>query len=266
LHFSNYSLPLIHDLTNKIINSKFPFISYYIFLLDEMQDLAPIIQDGVFAVVGQLPALYQQLKVDPSNYLDLGAVLKYLETKAGTDLNLSKRIPVLIHKWIGLFDQNAKVRIVENIVQITQSLPNYVVRYECCMCLKVILKSKDRLEMNYAAISEILVPVVVELLGLFKNAQAVWSLIELLKYLFTCAQYSLVNDNIIAQIQNQNIQALTKLDDPLLLPALVDMFKTVIASFPFGTVLTSVFVICIQFIDFHFNVKFLKILLVTIFL
>jgi len=188
-----------------------------------------------------------------------------LETKASTDLNLSKRIPVLIHKWIGLFNPNAKIQIVENIVQITQSLPNYVVRYECCMCLTAILKSKEKLDLNYAAISEILVPVVIELLGLFKNPQAIWNLIELLKLLFTCAQYSLNTDNITAQMQSQNIQALTKVYDASLLPALVDMFKTVIASFPFGTVLTSVFIICIEFIDFHFSVKLIPLFLYVIF-
>ena len=222
--------------------------------VDQLQDLPIIIIDGIFAMVGQLPKAYQHLKIDPSNYLDLTIVLKFLEEKAGVDVNLSKRIPVLIHKWIGLFDTNAKNEIVQNIVQITQSLPNYVVRYECCMCLKVILKSDQAFNLNYAAISESLVPIIIDLLGRFKNPQAVWGLIELMKVLFMRAQYSVQDDNIIAQLQNQNILALTKLDDPLLLPTLVDMFKTVIASFPFGTILTSIFVICIEFIDYHFKV------------
>ena len=211
-------------------------------------------------MIGQLPAVYQAMKIDPANFLDLGSILKYLEDRAGSDLNLSKRIPVLIHKWMSLFNAGIKAQIVQNVVQITQSLQNYVVRYECCMCLKVILKSdkpdipEQRLDLDYAAISEHLVPVIIDLLGRFRNPQATWGLIEVLKLLFTKAQYSIQNDNIIAQLQSQNIQVLTKVDDPLLLPALVDMFKTVIASFPFGTCLTSIFKICIDYIDFHFKV------------
>lgn len=206
-------------------------------------------------MIGQLPDVYQQKKINADNYLDLGSVLKYLEERAGSDLNLSKRIPVLIHKWMSLFNAGVKAQIVQNVVQITQSLQNYVVRYECCMCLKVILKSPEVLEIDYAAISEHLVPIIIDLLGRFRNPQATWGLIEVLKLLFTKAQYSAQNDNIIAQLQSQNIQVLTKIDDPLLLPALVDMFKTVIASFPFGTCLTSIFKICIDYVDFHFKVN-----------
>ena len=246
--FFEHYIPLIHNLTPKIIQSKN--------FLDQLFDLPIIIIDGIFAMVGQLPTAYNQIKIDPSNYLDLGIVIKYLEEKAALDLNLSKRIPVLIHKWIGLFNANAKNEIVHNVVQITQSLPNYVVRYECCMCLKVILKSEETFNLNYAVISGTLVPVIIDLLGRFKNPQAVWGLIELMKLLFMRAQYSVQDDNIIAQLQNQNILALTRQDDPLLMPALVDMFKTIIASFPYGTVLTSVFVICIEFIDYHFKVSF----------
>ena len=206
-------------------------------------------------MIGQLPLVYKQLNIDPSNFLNLGTVLGYLEEKGSTDLNLSKRIPVLIHKWIGLFDQDAKVQIVQKVVQIIQALQNYVVRYECCMCLKVVLKSEGVIDLNYAQLSESLIPIIIDLLGRFRSAQVVWDLLKLLTLLFTKAQYSAQNDNIIAQLQSQNIQSLTKVDDPLLLPALVDMFKTVIASFPFGTNLSSVFTICINFINFHFEVK-----------
>jgi len=225
--------------------------------IDELQGIAPIIQDGIFAMVGQLPPVYQDFKIDPSQYLDLGAVLKYLEN-ASSDLNLSKRIPVLIHKWIGLFDWNAKVQIVQNIVQITQSLQNHVVRYECCMCLKAILKNEQGMGLDFAGLGEQILPIVIDLLGRFRNPQAVWGLLELLRALFAGAQYSTQNDNVIAQLQSQNILALTKSDDLFLIQALVDMLKTVIASFPFGTVLTSLFMICIEFIDYHLKMNRFK--------
>jgi len=239
--FSEHSISLVHAITTKLLQN-------------ELQGIAPIIQDGIFAMVGQLPPVYQSYKLDASQYLDLGSVLKYLEENSA-DLNLSKRIPVLIHKWIGLFDANAKVQIVQNIVNITQTLQNHVVRYECCMCLKVILKDeKEGMPIDYASLSESLLPIVIDLLGRFKNPQAVWGLLELLKALFTNAQYSTQNDNIIAQLQSQNILALTKSEELFLITALADMFKTVIASFPFGTQLTSMFMICIEFIDYHFKV------------
>ncbi len=204
-------------------------------------------------MVGLLPTVYQQINFDSFNYLDLSSVLKYLEEKSSVDLNLSKRIPVLIHKWIDLFDLNAKVQIVQNVVQITESLQNYVVRYECCVCLKIILQNENQLDLNYAVLSEHLVPIIVDLLGRFRNPQVIWGLIELLKILFMKAQYTMQNDNILGQLQNQNFLTLTKLDDGLLLPALADMLKTVIASFPFGTPLTPMFQICIEFIDYHFK-------------
>lgn len=238
--FAQHSIPLIHNLTTKIIQN-------------EIQDLPAPIIDGIFAMVGQLPQAYTQSNVDPSQYLDFESVLKYLQDRAESDLNLSKRIPVLIQKWISLFDAKVKTQIVQMVVNITEMLPNYIVKYECCMCLKVILKKEDNLELEYASLSEHLIPIVVDLLGRFKNPQAVWGLIEVIKILFVKARYSSQNDNILAQLQSENILELTKVDDPLKLPALADMFKTVIASFPFNTPCSSVFVICIEFIDYHFR-------------
>ena len=118
----------------------------------------------------------------------------------------------------------------------------------------MILKSDANLDINYAELSDHVLPIIIDLLGRFKSPEVIWDLLKLLNLLFTRVQYSAQNDNLLAQFQSENIQALTKLDDPLLLPALCDMFKTVIASFPFGTPLTSLFKICIQFIDFHFEV------------
>lgn len=206
-------------------------------------------------MIGLLPVAYQQLNIDPSNYLDFGSILKHLEETAALDLNLSKRIPVLIHKWINLFDHNAKIQIAQNVIQITQSLQNSVVRYECCMCLKDILKSVERIDMDFVALSEHFVPIVIDLLGRFRNHQVMWGLIEILKLLFIRTQYSTQNDNIIAQFQSQNIQMLTTVNDQSLLFSLLEMFKIVIASFPYGTVLTSLFTICINCIDHHFKVS-----------
>ncbi len=253
--FSDYSIPLLHNLTAKVLNSKLSvFIPPFNLLLDELENLPLIIIDGVFGMVGQLPNAYSSLKIDPSNYLNLGSVITYLETKSSLDLNLSKRIPVLLHKWNGFFSTQIKPQIIQTILQVIQSITNYVIRYECCMCLKAILKSDKEIEMNFIMLSDDLIPIIIDLLERFKNPQAVWGLIELIKLLFTRSQHAIKDDNLVGQLQNQNILNMAKLDDQLLRPAIIDMFKTVIAAFPYGTVLTSIFAMCIELIDFHFQV------------
>jgi len=238
--FPTVAIPIIHTLCLRVVRH-------------EVEMPSSTILDGLFSIIGLLPAVYRKKNIDPSQYLDFGSILKFLENQGKQDVNLAKRIPVLIHKWINLFNLEIKLEVIKLIVDVTKSLDNYLIRYECCMCLKSALESDIRLDLDYIAISEQLVPLIVDLLHKFLNPQIVWGLIGLLKSLFTKAQFITQNNAIVTQIQSLSIETLIQANYEPLLNAVADMLKTLIASFPPGTELQAIYNLCLQLIDYQLS-------------
>src|SRR5688572_18298691 len=110
------------------------------------------------------------------------------------------------------------------------------------MCLKSVIKADEKLKihLNFILLSEEMIPLIVNLLGTFgtQNANVVWPLIDFLTLLFTKAQFTADNYGITQPIQSETMQKLLRLDNELVLGALCDMLRTVIASFPIYTPLT----------------------------
>jgi hypothetical protein len=65
------------------------------------------VQDGVFAMLGLLPMVYEKRNIDQNAYYDFLKAIKYLQTKSD-DMNLAKRIPILISRWVKLYPSNLK--------------------------------------------------------------------------------------------------------------------------------------------------------------
>jgi len=224
------------------------------------------ILDGLFSIIGLLPTAYRKKNIDPEQYLNFGDILKFLEVQGKTDVNLTKRIPVLIHKWINLFNLEIKLEVIKLIVDVTKSLDNYLIRYECCMCLKSALDSDIRLDLDYIAISEQLVPLIIDLLQKFQSPQIVWNLIELLKALFTKAQFVTGNNAIVTQIQSLSLESLIQTNYEPLLNAVADMLKTLVASFPPGTELQAIYQLCLQIIDYQLGKGYCKMYVLSLWL
>ena len=236
VQFSSVAIPVIHSICLKVVKKEVALPS-------------SAIQDGLFSIIGLLPVVYRKKNIAPADYLDFEAVLLYLQSEGRSDINLAKRIPILIMKWLNLFYLEMKVEVIKLVIEITRSLDNTLIKYECCMCLKAALEGDVKIALDYITISEQLVPVIIDLLHKFINPQIIWALIDLLKILFTKVQYLGQNVDIIKQIQNLGIEALIKLDNDPILHATAEMLKTVIASFPGDTDLHSIYVLALQFID-----------------
>ena len=146
--------------------------------------------------------------------------------------------------------------ILKIIVSIIKNINNYVIRYECCSCIKALIKDDERFRafLNFVELAQELVPLVVDLLGAFASSNTIWPLVELLTLLFTKAQFTADQYDIAQPIQSPTMELLFKSDAELLVAALVDMLKVVIASFPPDTKLASTYVVALKFIDFHFRV------------
>jgi len=122
------------------------------------------------------------------------------------------------------------------------------------MCLKGALR-KDLPDMNYVALCGELMPVIMDLLGKFGKAHIIWPLIELLTVVFTKSRFTAQNLSVADPVQSDTFKNILKLDDELLIGALSEMFKTMIASFPPGTVLSSIYYAALELINNHLGVR-----------
>ena len=149
-----------------------------------------------------------------------------------------------------------QAEILQHVVTIVKQINNFVIRYECCTCIKSLIKADERFRgfLNFVELAQALIPIVVELLGTIANSSTIWPLIELLALLFTKAQFASDQYNVTEPIQSPTMELILKSEDQLLMSALVDMLKVVIASFPPGTRLTATYIVALKFIHYHFEV------------
>jgi hypothetical protein len=149
------------------------------------------------------------------------------------------------------------MQILLAVVSVIKNINNYAIRYECCVCLRSLLKEDEKFRalFNFVELAQELIPIVVDLLGAFASSNTIWPLIDLLTVLFTKAQFSADQYNVVQPIESPAMEQLLKTDAELLISALADMLKVVIASFPPRTRLTSTYIVALKFIDYHFQVK-----------
>ena len=143
------------------------------------------------------------------------------------------------------------------IVDLMKSINDYVIRYECCICLSSIIKIDTGLKINYAVLIETVTPIILQLFEKFFNANIVWRLIYLLNLILEKSQWSVGNDLLLKSFQTPGLKSLLKAETDLLSFALIDMFKNLIVSFPPNTILTPIFSVCIEFINNGLTVSFI---------
>ena len=53
------------------------------------------------------------------------------------------------------------------IIELMKSVNDYVIRYECCLCLNSIIKIDTELKINYGILIETVIPIILELFEKF---------------------------------------------------------------------------------------------------
>ena len=69
-----------------------------------MTEINEQFQDGIFAMIGLIPKIFEKEKIPADNFIDIKLILKYLGQKAANNTILAKRIPILCSRWIKLLD------------------------------------------------------------------------------------------------------------------------------------------------------------------
>ena len=99
MRFPEQAIPLLHGLVDQIIEGKSIKTKSN---FEGTLDLSNEIQDGVFALLGLLPVVYDKKGVNQTAYYDFLKAIKYLQDKS-QNINLAKRIPLLISRWVKLY-------------------------------------------------------------------------------------------------------------------------------------------------------------------
>lgn len=69
------------------------------------------------------------------------------------NLFYAKRIPILVSRWLDKFQQDVIQQAAQIVMQVMLSATSdasKMVRYECCMCMKNILKKEGFICADYA--------------------------------------------------------------------------------------------------------------------
>ena len=142
------------------------------------------------------------------------------------------------------------------IIELMKSVNDYVIRYECCLCLNSIIKIDTELKINYGILIETVIPIILELFEKFFNANIVWRLIHLLNLILEKSQWIAGNDLLLKSFQTTGLKSLLKAESELLNFALIDMFTNLIVSLQQNKVITPIFTACIEFINNGLVVNF----------
>jgi len=137
------------------------------------------------------------------------------------------------------------------MVLLLKNIDDLLAKYESALCLKSIVK-QEQLKLNYFQIIEDVAPIIIDLFKNFFSPNILWPLIQLLTTLIEKSQY-VCSDNIIKFIENPSLNILMQNDSELIRGALIDMLKNLIVSFPYESKITSIYVICLNFIDIVFS-------------
>ena len=143
--------------------------------------------------------------------------------------------------------------IIQFVIQILIDVDDFVVKYECCMCLNAFMK-KENININYLFLLEKSMPILMDLLVHFFSPNILWPLIRFLTSLIEKCQNQEINNenNLLNMFKGLNI-CLSKLyskDNELIRGAIIDMMKQLIVLFKQETKITPIYMICLDFINF----------------
>jgi hypothetical protein len=179
--------------------------------------------------------------------IDVLAILEYLKNNVQSSKLLAKRIPVLTCRWMDLLDDTILQSIPSIIIHLLINSDDYVIKYNCCLCLKRLAQRKS-LVLNYADIIEEVSPVIMDLLEKLFSCTTLWHLIQFLTTLIERAQYT-CGERTLKIIQLPAMRRLMESNEEVIRGALIDMFKNLVVSFPNNVQIKPIFAICINFID-----------------
>ena len=237
------------------------------FYLDtaSLNDMPGIYQDTIFALVGLLPKLYEKLKIPADRFMDILQLIKYLKENFKDYPFFASRIPILLNRWLRILNRmifcmprccNNTFLLAELLSQLAvlilsliDTSGDFIIRYECCMCLKNIIKGDQNLKIDYGSLLPKLTPIILNLLDKFFSSNIVWPLLNLLNELLKKAQYTVATTDLIIAFQSDSFKKLLTTDSELLISALVETFKNIIVSFEPGDNIPSIFALALEFVD-----------------
>lgn len=140
------------------------------------------------------------------------------------------------------------------VLSLIDSSKDLVIQYECCMCLKNVIKGDVNLQIDYGILLNKLIPLILTFLDKFLSSNVVWPLISLVNELLTKSQYTCSTQDLINAFQSPIFKKLLSTQSELLQGALVDTFKNIIVTFDPNDKIPSIYTLALEFIDIAFQV------------
>ena len=143
--------------------------------------------------------------------------------------------------------------ISQFVIEILGTSKDLAIRYQCLMCIQAICKRKT-MTLNYAKLFEELTPIILDMLNSLFSPKILFPLISFITTLMEKAQKT-NPQYIIEAFKKSNIQLLLNKDNDLIRGAVIDMFKTLLTSFPEKTKITEIYAIVLNYIDLLMGVR-----------
>eukprot|EP01017_Pseudomicrothorax_dubius_P035165 TRINITY_DN4890_c0_g2_i1.p1 TRINITY_DN4890_c0_g2~~TRINITY_DN4890_c0_g2_i1.p1 ORF type:complete len:527 (+),score=95.73 TRINITY_DN4890_c0_g2_i1:366-1946(+) len=201
-------------------------------------------------MVGLVPKVLERQKDAPTAIVGrLDAIIEHLRARVGETPLLARRVPVLLSRWSGVLPAEVIPSALQVVLEIISNARDVLVRYEGCAFLRIVLPRLGQgAGVDFGALLEGVVPLVLQILEEFLSPQVLWPLINLLTTLLEAAQ-STASPKLLELLSTPAFDRLLKTDSVLLRSTLVEMFRTLLVAFSPDADRRSITFIVLNFID-----------------
>ena len=154
---------------------------------------------------------------------------------------------MLLRMWTDIIDYDEVRTFVPDLCKLMSS-NDIVTKYSCITALKKIIKLERENKLPLVEILSSVIPAILYICDKVNQPQLVWPVITILSNIMEKSSLGsgLQTMELIGKL---NLDKLLEKNDKLIRSALIEMFKTIIVSVPFGTPLPGIFEMSLRFLN-----------------
>ncbi len=225
LRVPNLVLPLLLFLTETIMTGA-------------LKDADLKIKNNVLQLVGLLPVVYEKLKRTDVPNIDF--FISWVSDQSSNYTFFSRRFAVLLKQWSNFLTPNLKMKHFPTLVQLLNHR-DFISRYAALRTLCEFIEKDTKGDLNYQAIHNAIAPAIVQVCETVNTPHLIWPLLRTLSTVMERIQDQDGGFEPFKNIQGIDLQKLLAKDDPTIRQGMINLFRTVIVSVPFGAPIPYIF-------------------------
>lgn len=203
------------------------------------------VKNNVLQLVGLLPSIYDKLKRTDIPNIDF--FISWVSEQSAQYTFFSRRFAVLLKQWSGFLSPELKMKHFPTLVQLLHH-KDFITRYAALRTLCEFIEKDAKGDLNYQAIHDAIAPAIVQVCETVNTPHLVWPLLRTLSTVMERIQEQAGGFEPFKNIQGIDFQKLLSKDDPTIRQGMINVFRTVVVSVPFGAPIPYIFQSALHFL------------------